>query len=260
MQLRLLAKNIILLKSKFGFMQKTVNFDKVSKPFKAAWKETVRKCPTESENLYLFFRDSGHLCLELTMHERYRRSLMDIRLCELPLLFGHIMYLSLTGLYRNAFQNIRYILESAIQSVYLDSRHSNSSLRTRIEILKEVEEKREYRAANLIEELKIDDKKGLKAEYKRLSQLIHPTHRNIIELVESVRKEGFSFATVNCEEISNVFESIKMTLDMLLFLYISSFPNTRKEELLKKQELVKYSDEYNLILLSKILRRKKKTD
>jgi hypothetical protein len=235
-------------------MSGNIEFDKVSKPFKIAWEETVEKCASESESLYSFFRDSGHLCLELMMPEKYRMSLMDIRLCELSALFAHIMYLSLSGLYRSAFHNIRYILESAIQSVYIDSRHPNSSLRTRIEILKEVEEKRDYRAANLIEKLKIDYKKDLIAEYQRLSQLIHPTHRNIIEIVESIKEPfSFSFAPVSCVEISNIFESIKMTFDMALFLYTSCAPKTRKAQLQEKPELVKYCKKYNLTLMSKIL-------
>ena len=113
-------------------------FDKLIEYFSKSSEEASKKCASETERLRDFMVDSVKLSSKLMMHEKFRISLMDVRLYELWRLTVHILYLSLSGLYRSAFNNIRYIFESAIQSLYIDSRHSHSSLRTRIEILREV--------------------------------------------------------------------------------------------------------------------------
>lgn len=158
-------------------MSSKSKFDKLIEVFRRSSEEATKKCTSESEKLRVLIVDSNEVFSSLFPHEKIRISLMDMRIFELQRLIVHILYLSLSGLYKNAFDNIRYIFESAIQSLYIDSRHSVSSLRTRIEILKEVEDKREYSAVSLIDRLEIDHKDSLKKEYKRLSQIIHPSHR-----------------------------------------------------------------------------------
>lgn len=237
-------------------MQSQGKFDKLMEIFKKSSEEAIKKCTYESEKLRVLMVDSGTVFSNLMLSEKFRISLMDVRIFELQRLIVHILYLALSGLYRNAFDNIRYIFESAIQSLYIDSRHPISGLRTRIEILKEVEDKREYRAVSLIDELEIDHKYTLKKEYKRLSQIIHPSHRSIIEVLGFTQKAptDLFFSPTSCKEISDIFESVKIVLDMVLFLYISCAPKTRKEQLLNDSDLVEYSKKYNLILLSKILK------
>jgi hypothetical protein len=181
--------------------------------------------------------------------------LVDMRIAELYRLSYYILYLSLSGLYRNAFDNIRYILESFIQSIYIDSRHPKSSMRTRIEILKEIEDKREYHAVRLINELKIDHKKTLSSEYKKLSQIIHPSHRNIVQILQDFQL-GAVIAPVNCAEISNIHQSLEMVFDIILFLRISYAPENLKESLKKDSDLIKHCKTYKLPLLSRILRYK----
>lgn len=237
-------------------MQNKNKFDEMMDTFRTSYEETLKKCPSESEKLRRLVIDSLLIHLELPLSEKFRISLMDMRIIELFRLMTHAMYLSMSGLYRNAFDNIRYILESTLQSLYIDSRHPNSSLRTRIEILKEVEDKREYRAINLIDELQIDHKDALKKEYKRLSQTIHPSHRNIIEVLDFTQKSLSNelLVAVSCKEISDVCESIKIMFDMVLFLYVSCAPRTRKEKLQSDKNLVEYCKKYNMVLLSKILK------
>ena len=231
-------------------------FDKLIETFKKSFEESTRKCASESEKLRVLMVDSSSVFSKLVLPEKFRMSLMDVRIYELQRLIVHILYVSLSGLYRNAFDNIRYIFESAIQSLYIDSRHSISGLRTKVEILKEVEDKREYRAVSLIDKLEIDHKDTLKKEYKSLSQIIHPSHRSIIEVLGFTQKTTSAelfVAPVSCKEISDIFESMKIVLDMVLFLYISCAPKMRKEQLRSASDLIKYSKKYNLILLSKII-------
>ena len=230
-------------------------FDSLIRIFRISIERATKECNSESEKLRVLSVDTVHVFSKLERSEKFRISLMDVRILELSLLMAHILYFSLAGLYRNAFNNIRYILESAVQSTYIDSKHSNSGLRTRIEILKEIEDKKDYRAVNLIGALEIDHKDLLKREYKKLSQTIHPSHRSIIETLDFPQKEPTEVvAPVSCKEISEVFESMKIVLDMVLFLHVSCAPKTRKEQLEKNPDLIDYCKKYNLGLLSKILK------
>lgn len=229
--------------------------DKLIEAFSKSSEESRKKCASETEKLRVFMGDSVMTFSKLMMSEKFRISLMDVRIFELYRLLVHVLYLSLSGLYRNAFNNIRYIFESAIQSLYIDSRHSNSGLRTRIEILREVEDKREYRAVSLIDKLEINYKDLLKKEYKRLSQIIHPSHRSITEVLGFIQKSSHvEFVTpIGCKEISDITESMKIVLDMVLFRYISCAPKMRRDELQNNADLIKYSKKHRLILLPKIL-------
>jgi len=244
-------------KGKSGWL--TESFGKLIETFKKSSKEATKKCASESEKLRFLIADSLKVFDQLVMSEKFRISLMDIRIYELYILSVHIMYLSLSGLYRNVFDNLRYIFESAIQSLYIDSSHSISGLRTKIEILKEIEDKREYRSMNLIDKLEIDHKDSLKKEYKRLSQIIHPSHRSIVEMVGKYAQRSSLpeyVAPVNCKEISNIYESMKIVFDMVLFLYISCSSEKQRNLLQKNADLIKYSKKYHLGLLSKILKSK----
>ena len=233
-------------------------FDNLIEIFRKSSEEAAKKCSSESEKLRRLMVDSNSVFTDLWIEERKTRiSLMDMRIFELWRLTAHILYLSLSGLYKNAFDNIRYIFESAIQSLYIDSRHSVSGLRTRIEILKEIEDKREYRAVSLIDRLEIDHKDSLKKEYKRLSQIIHPSHRSIVEFLDFTQKlpsPELLVAPTNCKEISDIFESMRIVFDMVWFLYISCAPKKRRKQLQSDSALIKYSKKYNLTLLSKIMK------
>lgn len=239
-------------------MSKKSQFRIILEGFGKSCEESIKKCGSESDTLRVFILDSAEVFNQLLRPQKYSLTLIDLRIKELYELVVHILYLSLSGLYRNVFHNIRYILESAVQSVYIDSRHSNCSLRTKIEILREVEDKRDYRVLNLIAKLEnLGYKDDLTKEYKHLSQIIHPSHRSVIELVSSIQEHTdstFPFPPISCKEISNVFESLKMTFDMVLFLYIWCASESKKEQTLKKPELIEYCNKYNMVLLSKILK------
>ncbi len=224
--------------------------------FTTSFKETSERCHSESENMRLLVFDTVHVLPTLVPSERFRISLMEIRIVELARLLIHIVFLTMSGLYRNAFDNIRYILESMVQSLYIDSRHPSSGLRARIEILKEIEDKREYRAISLIDKLEIDHKDALKKQYKNLSQIIHPSHRSVVEILGyGQTPSGLGFvAPIDCKEISNIFNSMRMTIDMILFLYVSCLPTAGREKFRSNRNLIKYCDKYTLVLVSKTLR------
>ena len=103
--------------------------------------ETKKKCSGEIDELRCFLSDILHYFTEIPRKPRFHISLVDVCIAELWRQSLWIYYLTMIGLYRNAFESIRFVLESMIQSLYIDSRHPNASMRTKIEILKEIEGK-----------------------------------------------------------------------------------------------------------------------
>jgi hypothetical protein len=191
---------------------------------------------------------------EKDIPSKYVHSLVHTYYMELIRISGHILFFSCNGLYRNAFDDIRYILESIVQALYIDFRHPKTDIATKIEILKEVENKREYHAVRLIDELEIDHKDRLRKEYKKLSRIVHPSHEQVIASISDIFIEHTGVpATINCEEISKIYGSMKMMYDIFFFLFSYYFPEI-KGSLRKNPDFTKDIKVHNLALLSKILK------
>ena len=180
-------------------------------------------------------------------------SLYHTCLLELLRTSGHILFLSSNGLYRNAFDDIRHALESIVQAIYLDNKHPNAPLETKIEILKEIEDKREYHAVRLIDELKLAHKDKLKAEYKELSRTIHPSHKQIEALLRDIKTDEQGVpTTVDCEEISRICEDMKSMYDIFFFLILNHLPEV-KESTKKNSHFVKAVRFYKLGLVAEAI-------
>jgi len=190
--------------------------------FKSFWSFTKKRARAKNE-VGAWGHSLNHACLL----ELFRTS-------------GNILFLTSNGLYRNAFDEIRHTLESIVQAIYIDNRHPNAPLGTRIEILKEIEDKREYHAVRLIDELKIGHKDKLRAEYKELSRMIHPSHRQIMNLMRDMKMDEKGIPiTVDCEEVSNIYESMKKMYDIFFFLILNHSPELT--EFMKKDSDVSNS-------------------
>ena len=167
----------------------------------------------------------------------------------------HTLFFSCSGLYRQAFNNIRYALESIVQATYLDNRHPNTLLTTKIEILKEVENQRDYRANSLITKLEgiSEYKNSLTKEYSNLSKNIHHSHKQITATLADIREDNGIPVTIDCEEIARIFESLTRLYDIFFLLFITHFPEL-KETLEKNDVFIKSVKKYNLPMLSKLFR------
>jgi 16S rRNA C1402 (ribose-2'-O) methylase RsmI len=183
---------------------------------------------------------------------KFMSSIVQTCYYDLVRISGHILFLSCNGLYRNAFDNIRYMLESIVQAVYIDNRHPEAPIETKIEILKEVEGKKEYGASRLIEELSIDHKDRLKKEYKDLSKIIHPSHTRVIATLTDIGSETGVRVKVNCEEILRIHEATLRMYDIFFFLFMECFPEV-KETLKKNPNIIKSLETYHLPLVSSVL-------
>lgn len=214
--------------------------------------EKIRQLSFVGRDVYRFIRK-----LPEEHVSRYMHSLVFLCFLEISRTAGHVLFLSCNGLYRNAFNNIRYFLESVIQGVYIDLRHPKTDFETKIEILKEVEDKWEYRVGLLVKKLEVGFRKRLRKdfrkEYKHLSRIIHPTYEQPIVTLTDVAEDRGIPATINCEEISRIYDSTRRMYDIFFFLFVQVFPET-KEWLQKNPEFIKDVKVYDLALLSKLLK------
>jgi hypothetical protein len=239
------------------------NIDELFKGFQDVVAISKKECCTELEKLRLLafvtneFLNSLMICVSPKKEYRVKigSSLSLTFLLELPRISGHTIFFSFNGLYRNAFYNIRYALESIVQALYIDYGHPRTSLGTKTEILKEIEDKEEYRANRLIGKLRMSKKnrKLLGEQYSELSQIVHPTHRQIVSTLTDLRKPDKGAPTaIDCNEVLRIYDSMRGMYDVFFFLLIMYFPEV-KEELQKNARFIEQIRVHNLALLSKVL-------
>lgn len=238
----------------------------IEKGFAKITKESTEKCANELERIRKFFYET-FTHFEPNVNECYdvknkdaraispkcAHSLVYARYLESWRVSAHTLFLALNGLYRNAFDNIRHLLESAVQALYIDLRHPKTNLATKIEILKEVEDKTEYHAIRLIGELRMEHKDILQREYKKLSKIIHPSHKQVVATITDIVQRRGVPATVDCEEVERIYESIVTMYDIFFFLFLNYFTEVR-ETLTKDANFVNDIKTYKLYLTSKALK------
>lgn len=88
-------------------------------------------------------------------------------------------------------------------------------------------------------------------EYHSLSGIIHPSHEQVITTISAILGGKGIPATVDCDEVSNIYESLKIMYDIFFFLLLYHFPEN-KESLETKPEFIKSVKVNKLCLLSQI--------
>lgn len=232
--------------------------------FKRISEETKGNCKSELEEirqaifLLLKYEKSFVECRKNSKVDN-ANSLLEKSFVEVIRLSGQILFLVTNGLYKNAYDSIRYIVESGVQSLYLDQNHPKSSIVTKIEIWKEIENAREYHAQNLISKLDLgelkEERKKLELAYKRLSQKIHFGHKQVLCTINDVLEHKGIPSKVDKEEIIQVILSFYSSLDIFLLLMIVRFPEV-KEKLENNQAFVEFVQEKDFPILKRIFSKK----
>ena len=237
------------------------SLDALEEGFRDISKESKEECGDKLEEIrklifvlnYFYYAIEERGNKEKDFLSKRLNSLVHTCFLELARISGHILFLSCSGLYRNAFDDIRYALESIVQALYIDYRHPEIPLETKVEILKEVEDKREYHAVRLIDELEIGYKEKLREEYKKLSRIVHPSHEQVVAIRDDILKDKGIPATIDCERISKIYDSMRRMYDIFFFLFMNFFPEI-KESLKKNSDFIKGIKAYDLTLLLKIFK------
>lgn len=192
-----------------------------------------------------FFDDKRHIS------DRYANSLVFPCLVELIRTSLYTVFFSSSGFYRSAYNNIRYFLESTVQTFYIDFKHRNSDFFCKVEILREVEDKAEYRGVRLIRELEPKYGKDIEKEYKRLSKEIHASYRQVFVTVSDFQQSSLDIK-VDCEEVSKIYNSMKVLYDIFFLLFLRYFPEVK--ELLESEDFIKLVKKHELKLMTKALK------
>jgi len=254
------------------------NIDALDRGFQVTAEKTRKECSDELKELQRFIVGMGIFAREvlndffnekLIQRRKWGNSLLTWCFLESWRSCGHLLFLSYNGLYRSVFYNIRHLLESAVQALYLDSRLREmenisflepdkhiDNIFVKLAILREVEDKREYHTLRLIDELQIPYqipyRKQLTKTYKGISQAIHPTHKQIESTMRDLTSHDKLAATVDCKEIERITTHLRDVYDIFIFLYITYFSEV-KDSLKKNSKFVDYVKTYKLYLTSKML-------
>lgn len=191
--------------------------------------------------------------------EAYSQKLTFTCLIDLLRSSNSTTFMIACGLYKNAYHNIRYALESIVHSLYMDLRHPTVDFLTRIEILNEVEDLPNYRGVQLLKALEINNKEEImreydmiSKEYKKLSKNVHFTYRQLLVTAKNVMESRVGSITTDCNEVSKIYDSMKIVYDFFLFLLLSYFPEI-KRPLVKDDEFTKTVKDHNLKLVCQVL-------
>jgi hypothetical protein len=191
--------------------------------------------------------------------ERYSQSLVFTCFIESLRNSYCTIYLSECGLYKNAYHNIRYVLESIIQASYFDSHCPNDDFPMKIAMLEEVQDKKGYGCYGLIKKLHIDQDykkeaiKTVEKEYGKLSKKVHSKHNQFVATSYNFMDRAYKAVYVDCEEVTRIYDSMKAMFDVFFLLFFTHFPELKKI-LLDNEEFVETIKSHNLNLSSKILR------
>ena len=235
--------------------------------FQAAIEKSQKECNDLSKMSDLFFI-LGNVDLAFPripsffengyVSERYSQSLVFTCFIESLRNTLNTIYLTECGLYKNAYHNIRYALESIVQASYFDSSCPDDDFPMKIAMLEEAENKPEYSFSKLTEKLHINQsyKKEIVdviiKEYGKLSQKVHSKHYQFVATSNNFMNRAYKAVYVDCREVESIYNSMKVLYDVFFLLLFIHFPELKKI-LLENIELVETVKSHNLALLSKVM-------
>jgi len=153
------------------------SISEVLKIFEAVRKETEGKTSPEEfqgwVDLYSLWIDVWREFGEVLSSEETFSSLLVFRATEIfksLLWIGNGMW---SGAYHSTVQQLRYILESAIQAYYVDKENNGVSIERKLEIIKEIEY---LIGRRLIDKTDLKYKEELKTLYGDLCKYVHPSY------------------------------------------------------------------------------------
>jgi hypothetical protein len=247
------------------------SIDSLETSFSETRKKSEEQCKQQLSAIFQFINDTvpvwkshiDNLGEKNIDRQKIGNSLLVWVFIESPRTCGHTLFLTLNGLYRNAIDNIRHLLEAEIQALYLDLsyRGINNVILSRpepnvfvkIAILREVEDKRDYHSVRLIDELHLDYKDRIRQLYKELSQEVHPSHKQIEQTMTDFYKHVYSMTNLDCEEVGRILSYLINVYDVLLFFYLTYLPEV-KNSFFEDEAIANFIKKYDLYLVSKLLK------
>lgn len=186
--------------------------------------------------------------------EKYSQSLLYTCYLELFRNLPATVFLTACGLYKNAYHNIRYILEFIIQSYYVDIQNPNSDFIERTKVLEKLVDNGEYRGIRLLKKLKLNHniEKKMIIEYDKIHKKVHCDHKQSKYTAYHFMDDQYQIAYIDCKEIFCIYETETKVLDLFYYLFLMRFPEFRNE-LKKSKDFLEAISEHQFKLIQKVL-------
>lgn len=191
--------------------------------------------------------------------DKYKYSLFFSIFLELLRISSQNAYLCASGLYKNVYFNIRYALESMIQTLYIDTKYSEGDLVGKLMVLQEIECLEKCRGVQLLKNIQLPNQKQIvnendkvRRQYDYLSSKIHFSHQQIVNTAMDFEEGKLRSTKIDCSEVKRIYESMQTVYDFFFLLFLSYFPET-KQPLRSNKEFIESIRDNNLVLTCRIL-------
>lgn len=218
------------------------SISEILKIFESVRKETEGETSPEEfqewVNLYSLWIDVWKEFREPLSREETFSSLLVFRATEIfksLLWIGNGMW---SGAYHSTVQQLRYILESAIQAYYVDKENNGVSIERKLEIIKEIEY---LIGGRLIDKTDLKYKEELKALYGDLCKYVHPSYEELEPVISQGKVEPRIIFIFDKELYLKSVEFMEKVFDVFT-LVLLSYSAKLSEEIKKGNSAVKMRD------------------
>ena len=198
------------------------SISEVLKIFETVRKETEGKTSPEEfqgwVDLYSLWIDVWREFGEALSSEETFSSLLVFRATEIfksLLWIGNGMW---SGAYHSTVQQLRYILESAIQAYYVDKENNGVSIERKLEIIKEIEY---LIGRRLIDKTDLKYKEELKTLYGDLCKYVHPSYEELETVIGQGKVDSHIIFTFDKELYLKSVEFMGGVFDVFTLAFLS---------------------------------------
>ena len=178
----------------------------------------------------------------------YLNSMVFVRLNEIERLLIEYRVLYMTCSYYSISRQLRFMLESVIQSYYIDTEYPKIGMLGKLSVLKQMKRDRKAIGRPLVNmtNLGSDVKEKIISLYRELSDVVHPDYQDYIPFARPTEKEEYfnwisRLVLLPNPKVANYcLEKLNEVMDIVYFLIFESFGSValiglpRFEEVLHK--------------------------
>ncbi|MHA1651701.1 MAG: hypothetical protein ACTSYB_16030 [Candidatus Helarchaeota archaeon] len=156
--------------------------------------------------------------------------------------FWLVQFNTLTGAYRNAIRDLRFILESLIQGYYIDKEHPEVSIKCKIEIVKELQ--KFLFGGRLIDRTDLQNKQALKNLYSDLSKFVHGSWEELKPIIGEWKIWVAGFHAFDMDLFNKCVEFTNRVMDAVHFI-ISSYSDEIASKMKNSSKITNTLKEFN---------------
>lgn len=161
--------------------------------------------------------------LRNTSKDEQQNSMVIVRLLDLNYdLLWIMMNVIYSAAYHQVIRELRFLIDSMAQALYLDTEHPGADIYCKMEIVKEIE--KDLFGSRLIERLPIQHKEKLKQLYSLLSKYSHSSYKELEPAIIQ-GKVDYRITSTFDEELFGQCETLTHNvMDVIYLLVLNRFP------------------------------------